>query len=160
MTIYPKKPYYSKGSYIFLKFVKQNKYHIVSELLQENSKFILDFDQFHRTGLHWACYLGYEAIVDIFLKFDEIRINVKDIDGKTPLYLAANKGFISIVKKLFYYGASPWSLADCRYEKTTLIDGIYQEFKKAKKIDIMMSLVKDKKRKREIWIKESEKFLT
>ena len=128
-------------------------------MLQENPKFLLDFDQFKRTGLHWASSAGFIETVDLLLKSDEIRLNSKDIHGKTPLFLAATKGFLTIVKKLLYRGASPWSSNGSYYKEGELEARVYQEIRKGRKIEIMMALTKDKRRKKEIWSKESEIFL-
>ncbi len=142
-----------------MKYLKQNKFFTIQEMLQENPGFLLDFDQFKRTGLHWASSAGFIEIIDLLLKSDEIRLNSKDIDGKTPLFLAAKKGFLSIVKKLLYRGASPWSSKGSYYKEGDLDVKVYQEIRKARKIEIMMALAKEKRRKKEIWIEESEIFL-
>lgn len=140
--------------------MKEDKFYIIRELLLETPNFLLDFDYFSRTALHWVCEMGFFELLDLFLEYPAfLRLNMKDCEGKTALFLACIGGFIEIVRKLLYFGASPWSDVEIKYKEDLMGKEIYQEIRKARKIEIMMKFAKGLKEKARIWKDAKSVFL-
>lgn len=130
-------------------------------MLSNNKQYLLDFDHFYRTPMHWACYYGFQEMVEYFffcLSSLELRINMKDIIGKTALFLACQQNHPNIAKILLFHGASPWSCETCIYNSENIGENCYEEIKKARKLDIVIKLTKDNKVRRKLWGKEASKF--
>lgn len=56
-----------------------------------------------RHALHWACQGGHIEFMATLLEFvepRELRLDVKDIYGRTPLILAAHGGYVECMKML------------------------------------------------------------
>ncbi|KIM97280.1 hypothetical protein OIDMADRAFT_94999, partial [Oidiodendron maius Zn] len=54
-------------------------------------------DRHCRTPLWWSASNGHASITDLLLKRDRPLLNEPDIDGRTPLHEAAEKGHKTIV---------------------------------------------------------------
>lgn len=54
-------------------------------------------DEDERTPLHWACATGRFDVVEFLLDEANVRVNVQDDAGWTPLMSAASAGFAPIV---------------------------------------------------------------
>ena len=79
--------------------VKQNNYEAVNALVGKTK----DLDINPVTGetlFHWSSRLGLENVVAILLKRDGVKIDAKDNEGRSPLYLAATGGHPDVVKLL------------------------------------------------------------
>jgi hypothetical protein len=60
------------------------------------------------TALHWATYLGCELATSVLLTWmDKKLINIKDIDGLTPLHLGTIAGSTRIVRSMLLNGSDP-----------------------------------------------------
>lgn len=120
----------------------------------------MDFDFFLRAPLHWVCDLGLIDIMDLILENPKfLRLNMRDIQGKTPLYLACKAGFKEIVRKMLFLGASPWSDGECKFNEELMGKEIFAEIRKARKIEIMMKLAGSLRRKADLWRQERRIFL-
>ena len=52
------------------------------------------------TGLHIAARFGHGDLLDFFLAVPGVEVNIKDLEGNTPLMVASAHGNENIVKKL------------------------------------------------------------
>jgi len=59
------------------------------------------------TLLHWAAGKGYLDIVKDLISLPSVRVDARDKEGKTPLYLAADNNRKDAVKLLLEKGAEP-----------------------------------------------------
>ncbi|WP_353276743.1 ankyrin repeat domain-containing protein [Wolbachia endosymbiont (group B) of Villa cingulata] len=57
------------------------------------------------TLLHLACLYNQENVVKALLEVEGINVNFQDGSGKTPLYIALDKGYHKIVRALLGKGA-------------------------------------------------------
>ncbi|UIP93313.1 ankyrin repeat domain-containing protein [Wolbachia endosymbiont of Anopheles demeilloni] len=57
--------------------------------------------------LHLACLYNQENVVKALLEVKGINVNFQDGSGKTPLYIAVDKGHHKIVRALLEAGADP-----------------------------------------------------
>ena len=55
-------------------------------------------DDNNTTALHWASQYGQVEIVKVLLAHPGINVNVRDIDGRTPLQIACENGLESVVQ--------------------------------------------------------------
>lgn len=95
---------------------KYNHLNIIN-LLLEDKKLYFAIEDFHgQNAFSYACSLGNEEVLDIFLaykiKWDKVRKSSFQIDWRdrlnlTPLMKAATFGYYDIVLKLLKYGANP-----------------------------------------------------
>ncbi|CAI2364852.1 unnamed protein product [Moneuplotes crassus] len=95
---------------------KNNHLNIINILLEHRS---LDFGQEDLNGMNafsFACSIGNEEVVDIFLAYRvkcgkegkrSFEIDCRDKLNLTPLMKAATHGYYNIVLKLLKYGANP-----------------------------------------------------
>lgn len=58
------------------------------------------------TPLHWAAYLGSQAVVAVLLEHPQIDVNRTEVDGKTALHWAAFEGHTTVVRQLLDAGAN------------------------------------------------------
>lgn len=65
-----------------------------------------EVDEKGSTPLHWAAYSGSEEVVSYLLTLEKIKINLKDSDEQTPLFLATLYGNTKIVRRLLMKGAN------------------------------------------------------
>ena len=52
------------------------------------------------SALHVACEKGRSKVVTLLLTAPDIKVNLPDIEGKTPFHIACERGFPEIVKLL------------------------------------------------------------
>ena len=86
--IFPSKPFELRGSEDFFDAVKFNDINVVKQAVEMNDNYLIQYDYFKQTPIHWAAKLGHYEILKIFLKHTKY-INVYDKDYRTPLFLAA-----------------------------------------------------------------------
>ena len=63
----------------------------------------------HETPLHWAVCNQQESMLPLIIneyKKNEMDLDIKDINGHTPLFVAAIKGFYQIFNELMKNGAN------------------------------------------------------
>lgn len=63
-------------------------------------------DEKGSTPLHWAAYNCSEDVTTYLLTLPTIKINARDDDGQTPLFLATTYGNTKIVRRLLLKGAN------------------------------------------------------
>uniref|UniRef100_A0AAU7YQ98 Ankyrin repeat domain-containing protein n=1 Tax=Wolbachia endosymbiont of Oeneis ivallda TaxID=3171168 RepID=A0AAU7YQ98_9RICK len=80
-----------------------------------NYKFSGDdyFGKKELTLLHLACLYNQENVVKALLAVEGIGVNLEDGSGKTPLYIALDKGHHKIVRALLKAGADPLLRGRC-----------------------------------------------
>eukprot|EP01064_Diplonema_japonicum_P015476 TRINITY_DN23188_c0_g1_i1.p1 TRINITY_DN23188_c0_g1~~TRINITY_DN23188_c0_g1_i1.p1 ORF type:complete len:510 (+),score=112.27 TRINITY_DN23188_c0_g1_i1:38-1567(+) len=90
------------------KAVLEGDEKLVCELISRIHKDLLDTtDDDDRTPLFNACLLGHGGIVRELVATKGVDVNVNDIEGNTPLYVAASKGHMEAVRHLCIAGADP-----------------------------------------------------
>ncbi|CAK9258269.1 unnamed protein product [Sphagnum jensenii] len=57
------------------------------------------------TALHFAARMGSPELVDLLFREPGIKINVQDVDGCTPLHMAAQAGHVNVVER--FLGQDP-----------------------------------------------------
>lgn len=62
-------------------------------------------DDHGRSALSWAAMNGERGSVQMLLMYPEVDINLQDHDGKTPLWHAAERGHLDVMKCLLNTGA-------------------------------------------------------
>lgn len=63
-------------------------------------------DNSKSTPLHWAAYSNSETVTEYILASNQVNLDLKDIEGQTPLHLAASYGNTRIVRRLLLKGAN------------------------------------------------------
>ena len=76
-----------------------------AETLLQNGADVNSSDCNGTTPLHLASGKGYDALVKLLCKQEEVKIDVVDCDGITPLHLAAFNGHKTVVQILLDAGA-------------------------------------------------------
>lgn len=81
-------------------------------LKYENINYAFQSPGYHKTVLHRAAERKLEGICNIILKAcpEEILssfVDLKDLGGRTALYIAAENGYTDIARSLIAYGATP-----------------------------------------------------
>ena len=104
---FPQKPFELRGSEEFFDCVKFNNYDLVSEALDKNIRYLYQIDYFKQTPIHWAAKLGYEKMLEMFLRYTR-RCNVYDNNLRTPLYIAALNNQKKCVELLLDKGGDPF----------------------------------------------------
>jgi ankyrin repeat protein len=104
---FPTKPFELRGSEEFFDYVKFNNYDLVKQALNKSTKYLYQFDYFKQTAFHWAAKLGYDKMLDMFLKCSR-RCNVYDKHMRTPIYIAALNNQKKCVELLLDKGGNPF----------------------------------------------------
>ena len=99
------KPYQLPYSLDFINAVKYDKYEKIEEYL-EWPELLYSYDYYHQTAFHWAAKLNKIKALIMMLKCDNC-INQTDINGNTPLALAAKYNNADICQILCDCGANP-----------------------------------------------------
>ena len=86
--IFPNKPFELRGSEDFFDAVKFNDINVIRQALEKDEHYLIQFDYFKQTPLHWAAKLGHYEILKILLKHTKM-VNLYDKEYRTPLFLAA-----------------------------------------------------------------------
>ena len=107
---FPQKPFEIRGSEEFFDYVKFNNYEMVSQALDKNPRYLFQYDYFKQTPFHWAAKLGYEKMLEMFLRYTR-RCNIYDKNLRTPIYIAALNNQKRCVELLLDKGGNPF-LAD------------------------------------------------
>ena len=71
----------------------------IKELIAADPAIAFQFDERKQSLIHWAAKRGNLELLNIVFRYNK-NPNVKDILGRTPLYLAAKYGNIRSVKYL------------------------------------------------------------
>lgn len=85
--------------------VESGDYKIVSYLVGKNSFLAQKGGKLYGTPLHDAIYYGHSRIA-LFLINKGTPLNERDVQGNTPLHLAAERGNLTLIQKLVQNGAS------------------------------------------------------
>lgn len=91
--------------------VREKKNDLVAIMLKNGADVNVlgyyDMNNFVRrsTPLHIACYVDNTGAVDLILKTKKADLNARDAAGRTPILVAAEKGFAGIVRMLAENGA-------------------------------------------------------
>ena len=104
---FPQKPFELRGSEEFFDYVKFNNYELVKQALEINIRYLYQYDYFKQTAIHWAAKLGYEKMLELFLRYKR-RCNIYDKDLRTPLYIAALNNQKRFVELLLDKGGNPF----------------------------------------------------
>ena len=104
---FPKKPFELRGSEEFFDYVKFNSYDLVKQALNKSIQYLYQYDYFKQTAFHWAAKLGYDKMLDMFLRCSR-RCNVYDKHMRTPLYIAALNNQKKCVELLLDKGGNPF----------------------------------------------------
>ncbi|GMF80284.1 unnamed protein product [Aspergillus oryzae] len=99
-------PLHVRYNILHLATIDGNAFLLVLLLHQEIPVDVVD--QQGHTGLMWAAYKGYPALVDLFLRWGA-HANAVDEGGLTPLHWALVKGSLPCVLKLIEYGADKFA---------------------------------------------------
>lgn len=86
---------------------KKKKFNINYKFSNNN-----DYNKKELILLHLACLYNQENVVKALLAVNGINVNLQDGSGKTPLYIAVDKGHHKIVRALLEKGADPL-VKDC-----------------------------------------------
>ena len=104
-NIFPTKPFELRGSEDFFDAVKFNDINVIKQALIKNDKFLIQFDYFKQTPLHWAAKLGHHEILKEILKHTKM-VNVYDKEFRTPIFLAALNNHKKCVELLLEHGGN------------------------------------------------------
>ena len=104
---FPTKPFELRGSEEFFDYVKFNNYDLVKQAINKSIMYLYQFDYFKQTAFHWAAKLGYDKMLDMFLRCSR-RCNVYDKHMRTPLYIAALNNQKKCVELLLDKGGNPF----------------------------------------------------
>ena len=104
---FPVKPFELRGSEEFIEAVKFNQIELVKQGLKRSRAYLIQYDYFQQTPLHWAAKLGYDEVLRVLLQ-NANMINLYDRELRTPLYLAALNNHKKCAEILLEYGASAY----------------------------------------------------
>ena len=99
------RPYQLPYSLDFIKAVKFDKFDKLEELL-EFPELLYSYDYYRQTGFHWAVKMNKIKALIMMLKCGNC-INQTDINGFTPLAIAAKNNNVEICQILCDSGANP-----------------------------------------------------
>ena len=103
--IFPTKPFELRGSEDFFDAVKFNDINVIKQALEKNDHYLIQFDYFKQTPLHWAAKLGHQEILKIFLEHTKM-VNIYDKEYRTPIFLAALNNHKKCVELLLEKGGN------------------------------------------------------
>ena len=103
--IFPTKPFELRGSEDFFDAVKFNDINTVKQALRRDAHYLIQFDYFKQTPLHWAAKLGHYEILKVFVKHTKM-VNMYDKDFRTPIFLAALNNHKKCVELLLENGGN------------------------------------------------------
>ena len=103
--IFPTKPFELRGSEEFFDAVKFNDINVIKQALEKSEKYLIQFDYFKQTPIHWAAKLGHHEILKIFLKHTKM-VNLYDKEYRTPIFLAALNNHKKCVELLLENGGN------------------------------------------------------
>lgn len=83
----PQKPLSHSLSNMFMDHIKKNKFDEAKALLDLHPTLVYEFDGRYQTALHWAAKRGYAKIICLLIN-KNCNINIKDVSGRTALWLA------------------------------------------------------------------------
>ena len=112
---FPQKPFELRGSEEFFDYVKFNNIELVKQAIDKNPKYLFQYDFFKQTAFHWAAKLGYEKMLEMFLRYTR-RCNTYDKNMRTPLYIATLNNQKRCVELLLDKGGNPF-LSDVEGKK-------------------------------------------
>ena len=103
--VFPTKPFELRGSEDFFDAVKFNDINVVKQALQKDENYLIQFDYFKQTPLHWAAKLGHYEMLKIILKHTKM-VNIYDKEFRTPIFLAALNNHKKCVELLLENGGN------------------------------------------------------
>jgi ankyrin repeat protein len=104
---FPQRPFELRGSEEFFDYVKFNNIELVEQAIDKNPRYLFQYDYFKQTAFHWAAKLGYEKMLEMFLRYTR-RCNTYDKNMRTPLYIAALNNQKKCVELLLDKGGNPF----------------------------------------------------
>ncbi|KAK9180155.1 hypothetical protein WN943_029362 [Citrus x changshan-huyou] len=85
------------------------------KLLEKKKNLIKETDKYGWTPIHYAVYYGNYGTVNLLLETDQSASNIADKDRKmTALHLAADRGYVGIVKAIISKNLECYELVDNR----------------------------------------------
>ncbi|CAI2385948.1 unnamed protein product [Moneuplotes crassus] len=144
----PQKPMFHPSAPEFFSQIKHNNFYDVRFMLQTNPKLVYEFDARFQTGLHWAAKRGYCKILRLLLQYGA-NINLKDVSGRTPLYIACKYNQTDVVRILLANKANTFSKCSRKIspQEATSDHAIHQMLEKGKMIHVVMRFIPENKRK-------------
>lgn len=144
----PQKPMFHPSAPEFFSHIKNNNFDDVRFMLQINPKLVYEFDARFQTGLHWAAKRGYCKILRLLLQYGA-NINLKDVSGRTPLYIACKYNQTDVVRILLANKANTFSKCSRKIspQEATSDHAIHQMLEKGKMIHVVMRFIPENKRK-------------
>ena len=103
--VFPTKPFELRGSEEFFDAVKFNDINVIKQALAKNENYLIQFDYFRQTPIHWAAKLGHHEILKIILKHTKM-VNLYDKEYRTPIFLAALNNHKKCVELLLENGGN------------------------------------------------------
>lgn len=92
--------------------VWKNQFHLIKIFLENEPNLINSLDNSTEYGndwsiLHYAVYRNYKEMIQYFLTIPLLNINIRNRDGFTPLFYAAQQNNIELCELLLHAGADP-----------------------------------------------------
>lgn len=108
------KYFYQEGANIYAETkTGLNAFHLAAQndkvnifLYFKDKISLSSLDNSKSTPLHWASFSNSEIVTEFILAVGVIDLDLKDIQGQTPLHLAASYGNTRIVRRLLLKGAN------------------------------------------------------
>lgn len=103
-TLYPQKPFGSTLDDDLFSAIKNNKLEKVKALVRKGANFQKK-NKYGDSYLDECAYVGYIDIVKYFVEEVGFSVYMKNNDGRTPLFHAADGGHVNVVQYLVEKGA-------------------------------------------------------
>ena len=97
---------YKKSEELFFA-IRNKKYDICCDILDNYKYIVLDHDHFKFTPLHWAAKINFFQIIPKLISYGA-PINEQNFIGETPLHISAKKNYYESTVLLLIYLASPF----------------------------------------------------